>query len=104
MAVAEALAYGLPVISTRTGAIPELVGRRCWESWWPLATGMRLREALAQALTEPELLPALGRGALTARARLAPWPQASARMARLLAAVLRARSAAPSRECSYRMR
>ncbi len=83
MAVAEALAYGLPVISTDTGAIAELVGH---EAGLLAPPGDRdaLHEALARVLLEPSLLAELARGAAAARARLPGWPQAAARLGRVL--------------------
>jgi len=91
MAVAESLAHGLPVIATRTGAIPELVGAAAGLLIEP---GDRdaLRAALERALSDSALRSALRAGALAARARLTPWPQACERMARVL------------ERASYRMR
>lgn len=83
MAVAEALAYGLPVVSTDTGAIAELVGN---DAGLLAPPGDRdaLHEALARVLREPSLLAELARGAAAARARLPGWPQAAARLGRIL--------------------
>lgn len=83
MAVAESLAHGLPVISTRTGAISELVGATAGLLIEP---GDRdaLRVALERTLTDGALRSSLRAGALAAGARLTPWPQACERMARVL--------------------
>jgi glycosyltransferase involved in cell wall biosynthesis len=83
MAVAEALAHGLPVISTRTGAIPSLVGSEAGLLVEP-GDGPALRRALARALADPALLPRLARGARAARARLPRWTAVSERMAAVL--------------------
>lgn len=75
MAAAEAIARGLPVISTRTGAIPQIVGDR----------GGRLVDAgdidgLARVLTEiignPGLRSHLRQGALDAARKLPSWDSA----------------------------
>ena len=82
MAVAEALAYGLPVISSATGAIPEL-----------LADGAGLLvpsgdpKALAAALLQvhdPDARAQLAKGARQARNRLPTWEDATDRMANVL--------------------
>jgi len=87
LAVAESLAHGLPVISSRTGAIPELIAA---------ATGMpaglliepgdreALRAALERTLTDGALRLSMRAAALEARARLTAWPEACERMARVL--------------------
>jgi len=82
MAVAEALAHGVPVIATRTGAIPELVGA----AGLLLEPGDRdtLRAALERTLSEPALRASLRAAALTARTRLTLWPQACERLAGVL--------------------
>jgi glycosyltransferase involved in cell wall biosynthesis len=82
MAVAEALAHGVPVISSRAGAIPELVG----------AAGLLiepgdckgLQAALARALQDSALRASLRAAARAARARLTTWPDACEQMARVL--------------------
>jgi glycosyltransferase involved in cell wall biosynthesis len=86
MAVAEALAHGVPVISTRTGAIPELVGTGAGLLIEP---GDRdaLRAALEQSLTDGALRSSMRAAALAVSARLTPWPQACERMAQILARV-----------------
>lgn len=83
MAVAEALAHGLPVVSTRTGAIPELVGP---QAGLLVAPGdlEALRAALAAVLTQPGLLASLASGAAAVRQRLPRWPDAGARLAQAL--------------------
>jgi glycosyltransferase involved in cell wall biosynthesis len=75
MVLAEALARGLPIVSTTAGAIPGTV---------PAAAGILVRpgdpEALARALrrllTEPELRARLAAGARAARRTLPTWSDA----------------------------
>lgn len=84
MALAEALAHGLPVISTRAGAIPDTV---------PDAAGMlvapgdvvELRAALQRLMDDAGWRAQLGAGARAARSRLPSWAQSSARFASALA-------------------
>ncbi|HEY4341088.1 MAG TPA: glycosyltransferase family 4 protein [Steroidobacteraceae bacterium] len=83
MAVAEALAHGLPVISTRVGAIPELVGRHAGLLVATEDVGM-LRAALDRVLSEPDLLNALAGGAEAVRTRLPRWPDSCAAMSQVL--------------------
>jgi glycosyltransferase involved in cell wall biosynthesis len=86
MAVAEALAHGLPVISSRTGAIPELVGT---EAGLLIEPGDcdALRAALLRTLEDGALRSSLRAAALAAWPRLTLWPQACERMARVLTRV-----------------
>jgi glycosyltransferase involved in cell wall biosynthesis len=83
MVVAEALARGLPVISTRTGAIPELVGANAGIVVPPHDINA-LGAALSRVFTEPDLLPRLKAGALAARDRLPRWPDSCERLSGLL--------------------
>jgi glycosyltransferase involved in cell wall biosynthesis len=84
MALAEALAHGLPVISTRAGAIPDTV---------PAETGMlvppgdaiALRAALQRLVDDAAWRASLGAGARRARSRLSTWQQSSVRFASALA-------------------
>jgi glycosyltransferase involved in cell wall biosynthesis len=85
MAVAEAIAHGLPVVSTRTGEIPTMTG-----------TGALLAEAgdvagfatlLTKALGDPSLRQKLGDGAAEAADRLPTWDQTTDAMADVLARV-----------------
>jgi glycosyltransferase involved in cell wall biosynthesis len=88
MALAEALAHGLPVISTRAGAIPDTV---------PDAAGMRvtpgdaveLRAALQRLMDDAAWRAQLGAGARAARTQLPSWAQSSARFAAALASFQR---------------
>jgi glycosyltransferase involved in cell wall biosynthesis len=83
MVVAEALAHGLPVVSTRVGAIAELVGVYAGLLVAPGDADL-LRAALARVLTEPGLLDTLAAGAASVRSSLPDWQQVCARMARIL--------------------
>ncbi len=85
MAVAEALAHGLPVISTTTGAIVDLVGP---DAGLLVAPGdlAGLQQALRRVLDQPALLAALRAGAAAARLRLPHWEHAARNMALILAA------------------
>jgi glycosyltransferase involved in cell wall biosynthesis len=84
MALAEALAHGLPVISTRAGAIPDTV---------PDGAGMlvapgdvaELRGALQRLMDDATWRAQLGAGARAARGDLPSWAQSSARFASALA-------------------
>lgn len=83
MVVAEALARGLPVVSTRTGAIPELVGEQAGLVVSPHDVNA-LAAALERLFVEPDLLPRLRHGALAARERLPRWEDSCARLSQLL--------------------
>ena len=79
MAVAEALAHGLPVVSTTTGAIPDLVGNDAGLLVPPGDTAA-LTEALIRIISNAGLRARLSAGARHTRKRLANWNQACAKM------------------------
>jgi glycosyltransferase involved in cell wall biosynthesis len=83
MAVAEALAHGLPVVSTSTGAIPALVGD---DAGLIVAPGdvSALAGALARVIADSDLRARLAAGARRAREHLPTWDHAAARMAAAL--------------------
>lgn len=87
MAVAEALARGIPVISTRTGAIPELVGANAG-LLVPPDDGAAFHQALASVLGSATLLASLRAGALAARDRLPRWSQSCATLSQVLERVI----------------
>jgi glycosyltransferase involved in cell wall biosynthesis len=74
MAYAEAMAYGLPIIATNAGAIPETV---------PAAAGLlvppgdptALAQALRRAIGKPALAARLAAGSRAAGTRLPAWQQ-----------------------------
>jgi glycosyltransferase involved in cell wall biosynthesis len=86
MALAEALAHGLPVVSTTAGAIPGTVPRDA-AILVPPGDAQALRAALAALLDDPAGRARLAAGARAARAGLPTWPQAVARFASALACV-----------------
>jgi glycosyltransferase involved in cell wall biosynthesis len=86
MAVAEALAHGLPIISTHTGVIPQLVGADAGILVEP-GNEPALRAALVRVLQQPALAQQLADAALVARRRLKPWTSACGELAAVLAAV-----------------
>ncbi|HKF71668.1 MAG TPA: glycosyltransferase family 4 protein [Stellaceae bacterium] len=77
MALAEALAHGLPVISTTAGAIPGTVPASAG-LLVPTGDAVAFAEALRRFLDEPPLRARLAAGARKAGARLPDWPQAVA--------------------------
>ena len=79
MAIAEALSRGIPVVSTPTGAIAELVGADAGVLV-PAGDVTALATALHAVITDRSGLDALRQGALRARASLGTWANASARM------------------------
>lgn len=78
MALAEALAHGLPVVSTTAGAIAYTVPHDAGVLV-PPGDAMALRAALAALLDDPAWRGRLAAGARAARAALPTWPQAVAR-------------------------
>ena len=80
MVFGEALARGVPILATRSGALPETV---------PPAAGVLVRpddpaalaEALRGLLTDADLRRRLAAGARAAGLRLSTWPQAAAAFA-----------------------
>jgi glycosyltransferase involved in cell wall biosynthesis len=86
MALAEALAHGLPVVSTTAGAIPDTVPGNAG-ILVPPGDALALRSALAALLDDPALRARLAAGARAARAVLPTWPQAVARFAAVLESV-----------------
>jgi glycosyltransferase involved in cell wall biosynthesis len=79
IAVADALARGLPVVSTATGAIPELVGDQAGMVV-PVGDTAALTSALSQVLGDPHLRARLAEGARRVRDRLPAWDNAVDRM------------------------
>jgi glycosyltransferase involved in cell wall biosynthesis len=87
MAVAEALAYGLPVVATTTGAIPDLVGDTAG-LLVPVRDKPALVDALSRVLEDAPLRARLAEGARRARQRLPTWERASDRMSDALRALV----------------
>jgi glycosyltransferase involved in cell wall biosynthesis len=75
MAVAEALAHGLPVVSTWTGAIPALVGA---EAGLLVSPGdvQGLSTALSRVIGDADFRASLAEGARRVRPSLPTWDQA----------------------------
>jgi glycosyltransferase involved in cell wall biosynthesis len=83
MAVAEALARGLPVVATMTGAIPELVGDDAG-LLVPVGDTPAFTGALSRMLGDAGLRARLAEGARRRRDQLSTWDEASRRMAAAL--------------------
>jgi glycosyltransferase involved in cell wall biosynthesis len=83
MAVAEALARGLPVVSTTTGAIPDLVGADAG-LLAPPGNIEVLARALARIIGDAALRAQLAEGARGVRDRLPDWGRAYVKMAAAL--------------------
>lgn len=86
MVVAEALARGLPVIGTSTGAIADLVGHDAGIVV-PPGNDRALAGALELVLQDGPVRARLAAGAQRARRRLPTWADAAARMADVLTKV-----------------
>ncbi len=99
MAVAEGLAHGLPIVSTRTGAIPDLVGT---QAGLLVAPGdlEGLRAALRSVLGQPALLASLASGAAAVRQRLPRWTDAGERFALALERLESVGRLSESRSCA----
>jgi glycosyltransferase involved in cell wall biosynthesis len=83
MAIAEALAHGLPVVATRTGAIPDLVGDDAG-LLVPVGDTNALAAALARVLGDASLRTRLADGARRKRDRLPTWNDAAREMSTAL--------------------
>lgn len=86
MAVAEALARGLPVVSTATGAIGDLVGADAGRLV-PPGDVAALTAALEPLLRDPALRSRLSAGAREAWGRMPSWTDAAVRIERVLEGV-----------------
>ena len=90
MAVAEALARGIPVVSTPTGAIADLVGAdgagpsQAAGLLVPPGDAAALAAALSRLVRDRELRLQLAAGARRVRDRLPTWTDAATLMARVL--------------------
>ena len=86
LALAEALARGLPVVSTTTGAIPDLVGSGHTAAGLLVPPGDvdALAEALARVLTDARCRERLAEGARRVRERLPTWADSAQKMAFVL--------------------
>jgi glycosyltransferase involved in cell wall biosynthesis len=87
MAVAEALSYGLPVISTPTGAIPELVGDAAG-ILVPPGDARALAGALRRLMTDPVVRANVTEAARRVRGHLPTWERAALAMEAALRSVL----------------
>ncbi len=86
MAVAESLARGIPVVSTPTGGIPELVGAEAG-MLVPAGDPQALCDALGRWLDDSSVRERLQRGAREVRASLPTWRQSVDAMAGALGMV-----------------
>jgi len=86
MALAEALARGLPIVSTTAGAIPDTVPAEAG-LLVPPGDEAALAEALRRVMSEAELRGRLAAGARAARHTLPDWPATCARFAAALEAI-----------------
>jgi len=93
MALAEALAHGLPIISTTAGAIPNTVSVDAGLLVLP-GDAAALAEALTRVMTDSDLRQRLAAGARAARQALPDWPTTCAGFAAVLLAVV-ARASCP---------
>ena len=89
MAVAEAVAHGLPVVATETGAIRALVGDEAG-LLVPVGDAAALADALARVLSDTDLRVRLSEGARLRRNRLPTWDEASSQIADALNRLCRA--------------
>jgi glycosyltransferase involved in cell wall biosynthesis len=83
MVLAEALARGLPILSTAVGAIPETVPPDA-RLLVPPGDAAALQAALGRLMHDEPLRASLAAGAQAARARLPNWQQAVSRFAQAL--------------------
>jgi glycosyltransferase involved in cell wall biosynthesis len=83
MALAEAVAFGLPVISTTAGAIPETVPANASVLVAP-GDSRALAKALAMVIDDPARRAALAANARAARASLPTWATAATKFAAAL--------------------
>jgi len=88
MSVAEALARGLPVISTDTGAIADIVTSDAG-LLVPPSDASALADVLRRVLTEPHFRAQMAGAAVLVRERLPSWNVAALRMASALESVIR---------------
>jgi glycosyltransferase involved in cell wall biosynthesis len=86
MAFAEALAFGLPVVGARAGAVPDVVPASAGLLVEPGAADA-LAAALAKLLEEPALRGRLQRGARRAAAHLPTWQSTAQTVAALVTRV-----------------
>jgi glycosyltransferase involved in cell wall biosynthesis len=86
MAIAEALAYGVPVVATRVGAIPEVVPQEAG-ILVPVDDPAALADALRRLIETPSVRQRFADGAALAATRFATWPDTAARIASALDAV-----------------
>lgn len=86
MAVAEALAHGLPVVSTSTGAIPALVGTDAGVIVSP-GDEQGLTSALSRVISDAQFRARLAEGAARVRPSLPPWDQAVDKFAAALESI-----------------
>jgi glycosyltransferase involved in cell wall biosynthesis len=83
MVVGEALARGLPVVATRTGAIGDLVNSESGVVV-PPANADLLAHALSRVISDRSCRERLARGAREVRTRLPTWTQSCDALARLM--------------------
>jgi glycosyltransferase involved in cell wall biosynthesis len=86
MALAEAVAHGIPIISTTAGAIPETVPASAGVLV-PPGDARALTKALASVLDDPARRASLAAGARAARASLPTWADAAEKFAAALGGV-----------------
>ena len=101
MAVAEALARGIPVVSTTTGEIPRLVAGGAGHLV-PPGSVEQLSMAIARVLGDAAYRAQLNAAALAARERLVTWDEAAATMSNVLERARERFANAPRRSREHR--
>jgi glycosyltransferase involved in cell wall biosynthesis len=86
MAIADAIAHGLPVVATRAGAIPDTVPQGAG-LLVPPEDAAALADALRAVIEHPDMRGGLAAAAWAAAARLPTWQDSARRFARTIEAV-----------------
>ena len=87
MVVAEAMQWGLPIIASRTGGIPEVIGGERNALLVPPGDPGALAEALHRLIADPQLRTEMGQRAKRRAVELPTWDEVCERFYRMLLAL-----------------
>lgn len=87
MVVAEAMGWGLPVVASRVGGIPEVIGNELNALLVPPGDSVALAEALRRLIEDPQLRAELAQRARKRADELPTWDEVGNRFCRMLLAL-----------------